>query len=115
MGETRPMNNGQPGFVVDGVVAGSQARLRLIRDGVYALALLAAPGTLPLEIELDTDTLRAFIEEARWMLDGPSDGPRYPAGSPEYAAYAAELKQELRKFATGEEPYPYPRDAGATS
>lgn len=33
----------------------------------------------------------------------------YPAGTPEYAAYAAELKVELAKFAAGEEPCKYPR------
>lgn len=32
--------------------------------------------------------------------------PRYPEGTPEYAAYAAELGTELGKFARGEEPYP---------
>jgi hypothetical protein len=33
--------------------------------------------------------------------------PRYPAGTPEHTAYAAELRTELNKFAAGEEPYSY--------
>lgn len=33
--------------------------------------------------------------------------PQFPIGTPEYAAYEAELKEELGKFARGEEPYPY--------
>ncbi len=32
---------------------------------------------------------------------------RFPEGTPEYAAYRAELTEELGKFARGEEPYPY--------
>lgn len=31
--------------------------------------------------------------------------PRFPAGTPEYAAYAAELRAELAKFANREAPY----------
>ncbi len=31
--------------------------------------------------------------------------PRFPEGTPEYAAYAAELRAELRKFANHEPPY----------
>jgi hypothetical protein len=37
-----------------------------------------------------------------------ADPPLYPAGTPEYAAYADELRIELDKFAAGEPPYPYP-------
>jgi hypothetical protein len=74
MSAVRPMSDGTPGIVAD-VEHGAQVRLRSMRPGVYALATLAAPGTFPTEIELDTDTLRAFIEEARWMLDGPKDAP----------------------------------------
>lgn len=45
---------------------------------------------------------------------------KYPPGSPEYEAYAAELRAELAKFAAGEPPYDRPvegypgaaRDAG---
>ncbi|QDY06120.1 hypothetical protein FJK98_02220 [Micromonospora sp. HM134] len=33
---------------------------------------------------------------------------RFPAGTPERAAYAAELTEELGKFARGEAPYEYP-------
>jgi hypothetical protein len=33
--------------------------------------------------------------------------PRYPAGTPEHTAYAAELRTELTKFAAGEPPYEY--------
>lgn len=36
--------------------------------------------------------------------------PIYPAGTPEYEAYAAELHAELGKFARGEDPYPYRRE-----
>ena len=38
--------------------------------------------------------------------------PRYPQGTPEYDAYAAELCGELAKFAAGQDPYPYPSAAG---
>lgn len=31
--------------------------------------------------------------------------PLYPTGTPEYAAYEAELKEELRKWVAGEPPY----------
>lgn len=31
--------------------------------------------------------------------------PRFPKGTPEYDAYAAELRAELAKFAAGEPPY----------
>ncbi len=34
-------------------------------------------------------------------------GPRYPAGTPEYTAYATELRTELAEFAAGEAPYEY--------
>lgn len=34
--------------------------------------------------------------------------PKYPKGTPEYDAYAAELAVELAKFAAGEAPYTYP-------
>jgi hypothetical protein len=110
MGKTRPMRDGTPGFVVDGHREGEKARLRPLRDGFYGLATSPGPGLFSVEIELDAETLRAFVEEARWMLDGPKDSPRYPAGTPEHEAYATELKQELRKFAAGEQPYPYPED-----
>jgi hypothetical protein len=36
--------------------------------------------------------------------------PIYPVGTPEYEAYAADLRTELAKFAKGEEPYPYCRE-----
>lgn len=36
------------------------------------------------------------------------DVPPFPEGSPEYERYREELTAELRKFARGEEPYPYP-------
>lgn len=36
------------------------------------------------------------------------DPPQFPPGTPEYDAYDAELREELAKFAAGEEPYPYP-------
>lgn len=39
--------------------------------------------------------------------EGFTDPPRHPEGTPEYAAYAAELKAELAKFAAGEAPYAY--------
>jgi len=35
-------------------------------------------------------------------------GPKYPPGTPEYEAYAAELRAELAKFASGAAPYEYP-------
>jgi hypothetical protein len=37
--------------------------------------------------------------------------PIHPVGTPEYEAYAAELRTELAQFAKGEEPYPYRREA----
>jgi hypothetical protein len=36
--------------------------------------------------------------------------PIHPVGTPEYEAYAADLRTELAKFAKGEEPYPYRRE-----
>ncbi|HEX8106118.1 MAG TPA: hypothetical protein VF516_00255 [Kofleriaceae bacterium] len=36
-----------------------------------------------------------------------TDQPRYPEGTPEHTAYAAELRSELDKFAKGEPPYEY--------
>lgn len=36
-----------------------------------------------------------------------TDPPRFPAGTPEYEAYATELHGELEKFAKGNEPYGY--------
>ncbi len=71
MSAARPMRDGSPGFVVDGHHDGEQARLRPARGG-YALAVSMAPGTCPAEITLDADTLRSFVEHARWMLDGPA-------------------------------------------
>lgn len=35
----------------------------------------------------------------------PDLEPRYPKGTPEYAAYAAQLRAELAKFANHEPPY----------
>lgn len=37
--------------------------------------------------------------------DDFTDPPRFPVGTPEYAAYAAELRIELAKFAAGAPPY----------
>jgi hypothetical protein len=34
--------------------------------------------------------------------------PKFPAGTPEYEVYAAELRAELDKFARSEEPYAGP-------
>lgn len=54
-------------------------------------------------------------------MNGPAeftDPPRFPEGTPEYAAYAAQLGPELAKFAAGEPPYgheqatPQPRTLG---
>jgi hypothetical protein len=39
--------------------------------------------------------------------------PQFPPGTPEYEAYAAALREELRKFAAGEAPYEY-GDEGVT-
>lgn len=36
-----------------------------------------------------------------------TDAPEFPPGTLEHEAYAAELKTELGKWATGEDPYPY--------
>lgn len=36
---------------------------------------------------------------------GPLIEPRYPIGTPEYDAYAEELRAELRKWSAGEPPY----------
>lgn len=33
--------------------------------------------------------------------------PQFPPGTPEYAAYRADLARELGKFQRGEDPYPY--------
>jgi hypothetical protein len=44
----------------------------------------------------DDDTLTALGRE-----------PIYPQGTPEYAAYAKELREELAKFAACQPPYDY--------
>jgi hypothetical protein len=49
----------------------------------------------------------AVQEARRW--GGVPPAPRYPAGTPEYAAYAAELYEELDKWSRGEPPYEYPK------
>lgn len=67
----RPMKDGNPGFVVDGTRDGEMARLRPLDGGTYALAASAGPGTFPVEIVLDVDSLRSFVEHARWLVDGP--------------------------------------------
>lgn len=107
MGRVRELKGGS-GWVVDGARPGEMARLRSLGDGRYALATQAAPGTLPVEITIEADALREFVEHIRWELDGP----RFPAGTPEHEAYAAELREELAKWAAGVQPYPY--DRGAT-
>lgn len=38
--------------------------------------------------------------------------PKFPKGTPEYAAYEAALKEELGKFSRGEAPYEYPTEEG---
>lgn len=59
--------------------------------GGTVLTLADALPTVATEhIEIDTDV---------W------EEPRYPKGTPEYAAYETELKTELRKWVAGEEPY----------
>lgn len=62
-------------------------------------------------------SLTADDREALWAEYGvrvPADAvtsftdpPRYPEGTPEYRAYAAELRGELAKWAAGEAPYEY--------
>lgn len=53
---------------------------------------------------------RALLQagsDATHAIEGTAPVPLYPKGTPEYDAYAAELKTELDKWVAGEEPYPY--------
>lgn len=53
---------------------------------------------------------RALLQagsDAAHAIEGTAPVPLYPKGTPEYDAYATELKAELAKWAAGEEPYPY--------
>ncbi|HEU4423686.1 MAG TPA: hypothetical protein VFR67_14240 [Pilimelia sp.] len=55
---------------------------------------------------LDDVHAEALAENAQ--RDAAADvEPQFPIGTPEYDAYAAELRGELRKWANGEPPYPY--------
>ncbi len=44
------------------------------------------------------------------QASSPKFQPKYPEGTPEYAARAAEMKTELGKFARGDAPYEYEKD-----
>lgn len=59
--------------------------------------------------EPETDEQRTGVSDAQASIAGEVAAlvPRFPEGTPEYEAYATELKTELGKFAKGEEPYPY--------
>lgn len=46
-------------------------------------------------------------DDPEWVCVGFNDTPMYPKGTPEYDAYANELRGELDEFAAGVEPYPY--------
>jgi hypothetical protein len=54
----------------------------------------------------------AYTLDGGDLQEDPSLEPKYPEGTPEYDTYAAELREELGKFAKGEEPYPIARDVG---
>ena len=45
----------------------------------------------------------SLISALRGEYDAPR--PRFPEGTPEYAEYAAKLREELAKFSAGEPPY----------
>lgn len=62
----------------------------------------------PVDIEAQLDREFGPVEQLAATLKRERiEGPRYPAGTPEHAAYLAELRVELAKFSTGEDPYPY--------
>lgn len=44
-----------------------------------------------------------------------TDPPKYHSGTPEYNAYATELRGELRLWATGQHPYEYDEENGCGS
>jgi hypothetical protein len=54
-----------------------------------------------------------YLSGASDTLDALALTPEFPEGTPEYDAYATELRTELDKFAHGEQPYPYSSDAAA--
>lgn len=57
------------------------------------------------------DNRRRYCPTAYDGNGGGVGEPPFPEGTPEYAAYRAELKTELDKFARGEVPYEYDRQA----
>jgi hypothetical protein len=68
-----------------------------------------APATVKTQREVE-ERHAEFMADS---LPAPASGPRFPKGTPEYAAYERELQAELAKFAAGEEPYPYrPEELG---
>lgn len=74
---------------------------------IPAVTCSECPG--PIECERCLSCLaHCGCEVMRRIPDTP--GPRYPAGTPEYEQYAEELRTELKKWAAGEPPYPYPEE-----
>jgi hypothetical protein len=63
-------------------------------------------------LELPEDCLRAVgdasFNRLSVMLAEVGDKPRYPEGTPEYAAYKAALTDELDKWKRREAPYDWP-------
>ena len=51
---------------------------------------------------------------SRFRDEASVSAPTFPEGTPEHAAYAAELREELSKFARGETPYPYEGDGNCS-
>lgn len=90
---------------------GVDASMRIaqdVRDGNYSI-VMGEPVVTPGQAHQ-----RAVREAAEAYNRGDIDDdgnwrePCFPKGTPEYAAYEAELKTELGKWAAGETPYGYP-------
>jgi hypothetical protein len=80
-------------------------------DADIARAFVDRSLSARLQARLEVRALRTYkLEDYEDGAEVPAElglEPRYPAGTPEYEAYKAELTTELAKFAAGEAPYEY--------
>lgn len=98
----------------DATVDGDQVSFKVLRhDGPEDVARFQVGEQVPLSWgagpKITDYALHLVSEQQRREAEArpdPSDlKPRFPEGTPEYEAYAAQLRAELAKFAAGEPPY----------